>query len=435
VPKLTRKIIINKVVDSIFYLILFLLSLGQIARFSFGEYPIYMYLYELFLVVFIILLSFKIELKKILSGNTSIIIFLSWILFGLLISSFSYKILDNIVALLYTLRLSAYFIYLIIIKNYFKKNKDAKHAWNVGIVFFLAITIVFSFVQYFLYPNIGNLAYLGWDPHLYRMVGSFFEPQLAVAIYGLLFLYIFFSTRFLVPDSVARQPQKMSKFPHLFGSPRLATPVPRLKNVAKILVTSLKLIPIVLMLMIFLTVSRGGITAFVITLLFIFREKLKLIILSLLIVTVIFIVIPKPQSEGLNILRTSSIQTRLIDYQKAFKIWKKSPILGIGYNHIRFEKDKLEEKPLTEKYNPSHASSSFHSSFLIILATTGVIGLAIYLWVLWSLAKMSDFSSYATVFLSLASIFDNVLLHPFILFLYFTMIVLSQVIHPSHESR
>ena len=386
-----------------------------------------MYLYELFLVVFIILLAFKIEFRKILSGNTSILIFLSWILFGLLISTFSYKILDNIVALLYTLRLSAYFIYLIIIKNYFKKNKDAKHAWNVGIVFFLALTIVFSFVQYFLYPNIGNLAYLGWDPHLYRMVGLFFEPQLAVAIYGLLFLYIHYLNSFARNQKIFLPPSNY--LPNLYK-----VGIDMLHVAAKILVTSLKFIPAVLFIMIFLTVSRGGIIAFIITLLFVFRKKIKAILLGLFIIAVIFIDVPKPQSEGLNIFRTSSIQTRLIDYQKAFKIWQKSPVLGIGYNHIRFEKDKLEEKPLTEKYNPSHASSSFHSSFLIILVTSGVIGLAIYLWVLWSLAKMSDFSLYATVFLSLASIFDNVLLHPFILFLYFTMIAI-QVIHPSHESR
>ena len=192
------------------------------------------------------------------------------------------------------------------------------------------------------------------------------------------------------------------------------------------MVTSLRLILIVLLIMIFLTVSRGGIIAFVITLFFLFRKKLKLIILTLLIITAIFVAIPKPQSEGLNIFRTASIQTRLIDYQKAFKIWQKSPILGIGYNHIRVEKDKLEDKPLTEKYNPSHAISSFHSSFLIILVTMGVIGLVMYLWVLWSLAKMSEFSLYVTVFLSLASIFDNVLLHPFILFLYFTIICLTK---------
>ena len=372
-----------------------------------------MYLYELFLAIFIILLSFKIGLKKVLTGNRRMIIFLSWMLVGLLISLFYYTGLENLVAVLYTLRLGSYFIYFLIIKNYLQKNKDQRRAWNVGIYFFLALTIVFSFVQYFLYPNIGNLAYLGWDPHLYRMVGLFFEPQLAVGVYGLLFFYILKRN---IPDSAARQPLKKI-FLHLFRD---------INSRRRILVTSLRLILIVLLIMIFLTVSRGGIIAFVITLFFLFRKKLKLIILTLLIITAIFVAIPKPQSEGLNIFRTASIQTRLIDYQKAFKIWQKSPILGIGYNHIRVEKDKLEDKPLTEKYNPSHAISSFHSSFLIILVTMGVIGLVMYLWVLWSLAKMSEFSLYVTVFLSLASIFDNVLLHPFILFLYFTIICLTK---------
>ena len=391
-----------------------------------------MYFYELLLVVFIVLLSLKFGVKKVLKSNKRIVFFLSWIIFTLLISFFFYAGFENIVAVLYALRLGTYFVYFVLVKEYLHENKAANKFWYMATLFFLGLTIVFSLVQYFLYPNIGNLAYLGWDPHLYRIVGLYFEPQLAIAVYGLLFFYIInlkpfarnrkLSNTVSVPDSVAQQPQKMSKSPHLFGSPRFATPVPLL------------LLTILLVMMI-LTISRGGIIAFVITLLLVFRKKLKLITLSLLIITAIFIAVPKPQSEGLNIFRTASIQTRLIDYQKAFKIWQKSPIIGIGYNHIRFEKDRLEENILTNKYNPSHASSSFHSSFLIILVTTGVVGLVIYLWLLWSLAKISDFSMYATLFLAVTSIFDNVLLHPFVLFLYFTLIALTQITHPSRELR
>lgn len=144
------------------------------------------------------------------------------------------------------------------------------------------------------------------------------------------------------------------------------------------------------------------------------------------------LLIPKNGSEGINLLRTSSINTRFIDYTKAVSIWKKSPVTGIGFNHIRFEKDSYEEKPIATKYNPSHASASFHSSFLMILVTGGIIGFVLFIWLLWNITKINIFAFYSVVFLSIFSLFDNLLLHPFILFLWFILICISNtVIHPS----
>jgi O-antigen ligase len=182
----------------------------------------------------------------------------------------------------------------------------------------------------------------------------------------------------------------------------------------------------------FLTYSRGGFIALFITVILFSFRKMKLKYIGFFIAAVIIgvILIPKNGSEGINLLRTSSINTRFIDYGKAISIWKKSPVTGIGYNHIRFEKDSYEEKPIVEKFNPSHASSSFHSTFLMILVTSGVVALLLFVYLLWSIAKISVFAFYSIVFLSVFSLFDNLLLHPFVLFLLFILIPIS-VIRPS----
>ena len=439
-PKLINNVILNKIIAALFFFILLIISFGQIGRIGFGSYPAYMYLYEIILVVFIVLLLPMVFNKNLIKTNRSILVFMTWLILSLLVSMFWYWTFANIIAILYALRLEAYFLYFILLKDYLQKNSDVKPIFQKGIYYFLALTIVYSFIQYFFYPNIGNIAYLGWDPHLYRMVGVFFEPQIAVGMYGLIFLYFFARDQNMLESELASRLNVGTA--HLFAHPRNArahssftrSNIHFLRNFNHSLVHRLFLL-VVITIMIVLTISRGGIIAFVITLLFIFRKKLKLILFGILIILLVFITVPKPQSEGLNLLRTSSIQTRIIDYQKAIKIWLKSPVVGIGYNHIRFEKDLLEENLLVEKYNPSHASSSFHSSFLIILVTLGVIGLGLYLWVLWDLGKPGGFAFYSTLFLSLISIFDNVLLHPFILFVYFSMIAISQTTRPSHGSR
>jgi len=122
---------------------------------------------------------------------------------------------------------------------------------------------------------------------------------------------MFWTSIVFIPDSAARQPQKCVKIARIVSRP-----------LARAICSEILLL-MVLLIMLILTVSRGGIIAFVITLLFVFRKKIKMILLGLFIIAVLFVVVPKPQSEGLNILRTASIQTRLIDYQKALKIWQK----------------------------------------------------------------------------------------------------------------
>ena len=73
----------------------------------------------------------------------------------------------------------------------------------------------------------------------------------------------------------------------------------------------------------------------------------------------------------------------------------------------------------------THSGASFHSSFLIILVTSGLIGLTLFILVLIRLAGINEISRFAVLFLSLFSLSDNILLHPFVLFLFFSLIVLS----------
>lgn len=378
---------------------LFLFSFGQIGRLTPFELPIYGNIYEILLMVPLFILIEKYtnvtQFKK-LSFIKPVAVFFAWLFVSLLISFLSYSSLQNFIAALYFLRLLFYFVFFIYFYNFVDRNKEVIPYYTVIIILVSLFTIFFSFIQYFLYPNLGNLAYLGWDPHLYRLVGLFFDPPLTASVFFLLALFLLFSLKDLRLK--------------IFFSVSFAV-------------------------FFFLTYSRGAFMALFITIVLYSFRKMKLQYIGFFLITVILgvLLIPKNGSEGINLLRTSSINTRFIDYQKAINIWKEKGIItGIGYNHIRFEKDAYEEKPIVEKYNPSHASSSFHSSFFIILVTGGIVGLVLFIWLLWTFAKINMFSFYSIVFLCIFSFFDNILLHPFILFLLFTLISLfAKVTRPS----
>jgi hypothetical protein len=213
------------------------------------------------------------------------------------------------------------------------------------------------------------------------LFGLFFDPPIAGAIYGILFIIIFF-------------------YPHIF----------KYRWVYYSLL-------ITLFIGIVLTFSRGTYLGLIaVSAFYLFKKKLYKVFFAIICIFVLFLlVIPKQQGESMNLLRTFTIGARLEDYQEAIRIWQKQPIMGIGYNHIRYEKEQKTDSKNVESV--SHAGASFHSSFLILLVTGGMIGLGVGIVMLWMLGKTSEVSSYIIVLVSVMSLTDNVFLHPFVLFL------------------
>jgi len=371
----------SRLLKYILLITLALFSFGQLGRIHIPDQPIYFYIYELFMVakIFLMGLISKREIFKNYNFRHPANYFLIWMGCSFLISLFYYSSQENSIAILYALRLLMYGVFFFYLRYCLKLLSIRL---DRGIVYISVFIFLGSILQYFLYPNIGNIAYLGWDPHISRLVGVFLDPPIAAAIFFLAGWFLL--SRFL---------RERKKIYAIFS----------------ILIS---------FLLIVLTYSRGAFLALFGTMLFygIFLKRYVAIAIAIMAFGLLILLIPKAQTESINLLRTTSISARLEDYQKGIEIWKKSPILGIGYNHIRFEKEKYIHKVFVESYNPSHGIASFHSSFMIVLVTGGVVGLILFLYILLDLAKKSTFMMIAIVFLSILSFFDNVLLHPFVIF-------------------
>ncbi|HEX7542501.1 MAG TPA: O-antigen ligase family protein [Patescibacteria group bacterium] len=352
----------------LFYLTAFLFSLGQLGRISFFNQQINFYLYEVVLTLSLSLLFFKYHFKPIKEAwkkYKPVFFFLFILLLSLLFDWQKYSLFNNIVGFLYFFRLHLYFIYFFYLQYHIKSNNNFSKVVKKGIFMIAILTIISTLIQYFLYPDLRNLLYQGWDPHLYRTFGVFFDTSIAAAIFGIFFLTV-------------NQP----------------------------------IIKVIYLILIALSFSRAIYLGLSLTLIYIFIQKkqFKKILLFLLFFIVLIFIIPKPAGEGVNLKRLYSITSRGQDYLQGINLWKNKPVLGYGYNRIRYIKNS----------DSVHSGATFSSSFLTILVSSGILGLLSFIWSLWSLRKSTKIAPTLLIFLSIVSLFDNILLHPFILFLLFT---------------
>lgn len=362
-------------------LVLFLLfALGQFGRVSFLNQAINFYLYEIFSLVLLSswILKYKlIPFRKIPKKYRSFLAFPLILIITYLINIFSFDARSNLIGGLYLGRLIFYLLFLIYLLHYIKQEKKEKNLTK-GIFIFSLITIVVSVLQYFLYPNLRNLFYLGWDPHQFRLFGQFLDTAVAAGIFGLLILFYFLNN-------------KNNYLAYIYGVLAL------------------------------LTYSRAMYISILFTSIayFIANKLYKPLITLILIFAVALLILPKTMSEGTNLLRLSSIEGRLEDYKQGLEIYKGNPLFGIGYNRVGAVKTNVS------LIDVSHDRASFHSSFLIILVTSGVLGLIAFIYFLFELGKFSFNTRYYLIFLSIFSLFDNILLHPFILFFLFGILALE----------
>lgn len=351
-----------------------LFLLGQLGRLGLWNQTVVIYAYELCLAAGVTSLLVIPRYRRMLRTVSRVLIAVLSVSF--LTSMLWFRPIENMVALLYLLRLSGYLIAIDLVPPYLASRY---HQTPRLPIFILSISLIVpAIVQYFFLPDLRALFYQGWDPHAFRVFGQFFEPAIAAAVYGCTVIsYLPFV-----------QSKKYSAVFIIFAA--------------------------VLTMLAALTFSRGFMIAAAATALwFSVRYRSTRIVAGAVVLLIALMVSlsPKPFGEGVNLFRSSTITSRLTDYQEALRIAESSPVLGVGYNHIR----SVKTQSGAQASIPSHSGASFHSSFLIILATGGIIGLSVFMWYLIATARLSGVMECALVFLSVYSLFDNILLHPFVL--------------------
>lgn len=209
------------------------------------------------------------------------------------------------------------------------------------------ILAVLGLLQFVVFPNLEFLERYGWDPHYFRTVSTFLDPNFVGAFFVLTLIYLWDKQRLLFFIVYLALVTTFSRGAYLM-----------------FFISSLSL----------LLIKKSKTILFGVTILFI------LLLLSFYFYTLLI-------SQPRNIDRTQSAQYRLSTWQQGWQLFQLHPVLGVGFNTYQYA---LRNYNLAdEKFIASHGSSGNDSSLLFVLATTGILGFISYLFFIFSLFKMS----------------------------------------------
>jgi hypothetical protein len=377
---ITKKIKIHQVLVP---LLLVIFPLGQLLRMDMllGDFHLVVHPLD-FLVGLIsfIFVSSAIHKKHNLRGVA--LGFITSLIFSFLFSFQIFKSIDLTEGVFYLLRILAYFMFALSIKSYIVKNERLKETFFNLLIGMSLLIALFGWIQYVLYPDVRVLYYLGWDDHLYRIVGTFLDP-------GFTSILILFGINLVLVKIFQR-----FKLYWIFFLTFLLSAL-------------------------FFTYARAGYVALAGSLvaLLIMNKKLKLLIPLFIIFTLIVLILPRPSSSGVQLERLYSVLLRIKNYQETLNIWTRWPLFGVGYNNMCTARIAY----LGEESALSHSCSGSDSSLLLILATTGFVGLVSFLVFIKNVINNLNHDYYGEalmlclVSLLIHSLFVNSLFYPWVM--------------------
>ena len=306
---------------------------------------------------------------------------------SLIVNSSRLSIRELFVSGLYLLRWIVYAgLYFVLIDlkdrfNYLKWSSMVNYLIVLG-----AMTAIFGLVQYLIWPDIGFLEVFGYDPHYFRLVGTFFDPGFIGIILVLTLILLVVS------------------------------------NWEKIGVFKMKNLPVHCLLFtvycsLALTYSRSSYLAYLMGMgVIAFIKKAPRFFLIILFIGALTLLILPRQSggEGIRLERTSTIQARAGSWQNALIISRDHPLIGVGFNAFRYA--QRDYGFLKEQWQESNAGAGADSSLLFVLATTGIIGFLTYLGIWWKILRIGNLTILASALAILIhSLFLNSLFYPWVM--------------------
>ncbi len=221
-----------------------------------------------------------------------------------------------------------------------------------------------GFIQLGVYPNLTKLEEYGWDPHINRLVSTWLDPNFVGGFFAFIICLLI---GLLLYSKTWRQ--------RIVVTVTIAT-----------LGTAL-----------FLTYSRSSylaIAAGIITIGLLKSRKLLIIITCLFFIGLNFS--PRAQERVNDLVHSMSsiifntaenpdptARLRLQSWEQTLSLIMKRPLIGSGYNTLRY----INYREGFIENTQIHSASGSDSSLLTILATTGLLGLLPFLYLYWNILK------------------------------------------------
>ncbi len=333
----------------------------------------------------------------------AIVPFLLWSLFVLFLHISELPVSALLISLSYWIRLA---VTLALLPSFFGifQYKNNKNLFRPLILFLGTSLVIIGFLQLIVYPSLQGVAG-GWDPHSFRMVATWLDPNFFGAFLAILLPYaICVSSNIVLPMLIAIAillTQSRSTFISIFVAVMLCGVLYLLH--VQIAPAVKRLLPLGI-----------GITVVCIA--------LAMTLLG---------------DRAANFFIDDPTVSMRIDAYK--QVWRKlvepNIFLGVGYNAYQFA---AKDAGLISGF-AIHSRAGSDSSILTLLVTTGIVGTALFLFPIFIAAafhlrrfyqtqnKYSLCFLIATIVLLMQSQFTNSLLYPHILMTYMLVAAISFV--------
>lgn len=347
------------VFSKLIFAFLAIFPLGQIIRLRISvlgsSYP----LHPIDLVAGLILIVFLGAKVKQPNFFRYMLGFLAVAAFSLLLSLSLFTTREVLSGGFYLLRLTAYTAIIPVVWSITHSKNNKKVLFN-SLLATTIVVAVFGWIQYLWLPDLRDLKYIGWDDHYFRMFGTFLDP----AFFGIIIV-------FGILQSLSRFLGKDKRY--LF-------------------------IIIFLLFTLLLSYSRASYLALLAGITALLYKSQQKLIYALSVIFVLFAIslpfLPRNISEAAKLERTYSVFAKLHNWKETFVIIRENPLFGVGFNNLCAARMKYLGQG---SYN-SHACSGSDSSFLLVLATTGITGFIIFIYMLFQLMKSVQFDQYGRAF-------------------------------------
>lgn len=244
---------------------------------------------------------------------------------------------------LYTVRWLEYAALLFIGFEYLRTPKRARRylALIMGTGVILAIL---GFAQLKIFPDFSFMAPEGWDPHIGRLLSTWFDPNFLAG-------YLAALTTIGVAMALGR-PWRVARWWW-----------------SAVAIMGLALV---------LTYSRSGYLALVMGVGLVTAVRSRpLFLIGLLVAGAIVLFVPRVQERVIGIRSVDeTAQLRIQSWDRALSIIDDYPLYGVGYNMYKYA--QLHYGFLDDP--TAHSATGSDSSLLTIWVTTGILGLLAYCW-------------------------------------------------------
>lgn len=351
----------------IFYTLLiciYIWPFGQLLSISNSSLPFTIYPLDISILLLTLSLVFSKDIKVIFSHSITkpLFIFLALATVSILVNFKS--LIDSPSSILYLLRLITY------PSIFFASKLIGIKRLKKPIIITLVIFALLSLLQYFIFPDMRYLKHLGFDDHYYRLIGTTYDPNYTGAILSGISLY-------------------------LIGNSKIIASTPFIGLLA-------------------MTVSRASYLGFVSGIIYFLKTQKKTwLFVAIVFLGVVVYLIPKPFGEGVNLLRTFSIFSRLDSWQNGLSLFVERPLFGWGYNTLR---------------GIDGSRFQIDNSFIMLMATTGLFGALSFFYLLNKMAKGLKNTGVKALLLSIFvhSMFNNTLLFIWVMSLSWLALSLDQ---------